>query len=223
MVESKSWKWEIVGKDDNYWNTPSAEIYYLCEKWKNQNFKSFLDIGCGLGRHSLYMAKNGFDVSGFDLSEFSVNTVLEKAKENNLTLNKFVVADMLNIPFEDNSFDCILAMNVISHTDKKGFLQILNEINRVLKENGEVYFTVGSKESFHFNNPNCIYVDENTRIRVEDGPENGIPHFYMGDEDCFTLFNDFDIIEIKNVRELTKYGNFSPHYHIFLRKKSKNK
>ena len=61
-------------------------------------------------------------------------------------------------------------------------------------------------------------VDDYTKIRVEDGPENGIPHFYIGDEDCFVLFNDFIIINIKNVRELTQYGNFSPHYHIWLKK-----
>ena len=44
-----------------------------------------------------------------------------------------------------------------------------------------------------------------------------IPHFYIGDEDCGTMFNDFKIIDISNVRQLTQYGNFSPHYHIWLK------
>lgn len=219
MIKSKSWNWEMVDSDDTYWNSPAPEVYYLNENWKSKNFKSILDVGCGLGRNALFLAKNGFDVSGFDLSEVSVKETLKKANEQNIKLGKFVVADMLEFPFEDNSFDALLAMNVISHTDLEGFKKILSEIKRVLKPSGEAYFTIGSKESFWFKNPKCTYVDENTRIRIEDGPENGIPHFYIDDEDCFKLFGDFGIVKIQNVRELTQYGNFSPHYHIWLKNK----
>ena len=218
MIDSKAWQWEIVGDDNEYWNSPAPEVYYLAEDWKGKGFKSILDVGCGFGRNCIYLAKQGFELSGFDLSEYGVDQTLKKANEQNVKLNKFVVSDMLNMPFENNSFDALLAMNVISHTDFEGFKKILGEIRRVLKSGGEAYFTLGSKESYWFNNPICEYVDEYTRIRVEDGPENGIPHFYIDDEDCKTLFNDFKIIKIQNVRELTQYGNFSPHYHIWVKK-----
>lgn len=218
MIESKPWKWEIVDKDNNYWNTPAPEVYYLAEYWKNKGFKTFLDVGCGFGRNAIFMAKQGFSVKAFDLSEHSVEMTKEKAKSQGVVLDDVVVADMLEMPYEDNSFDCLLALNVISHTDTEGFHWILQELSRVLKPNGEMYFTVGSKESFWFNNPICKVVDENTRIRVEDGPENGIPHFYINDEDCLKMFNDFTIVSIKNVRVLTEHGNFSPHYHIHLKK-----
>lgn len=219
MIDSKAWKWEIVPKDNTYWNSPAPEIYYLSENWKSKNYSKFLDIGCGFGRNCIYMAKQGFKVSTFDLSEHSVEVTKQKAKENGVEFEDIQVADMLNLPYPDASFDCLLALNVISHTDTEGFKQILSEIKRVLKPNGEAYFTLGSKESYWFNNPACIYVDENTKIRVEDGPENGIPHFYIEDKDCFEMFNDFTIVEIKNIRELTQYGNFSPHYHIWLKNK----
>lgn len=218
MIESKSWNWDIVDKNDFYWNSPAPEVFYLAENWKSKNFKSILDVGCGWGRNAIFLAKHGFKLDGFDLSKTSVDTTIEKAKEQGIDFSNFVVADMLKFPYNDNTFDALLAMNVISHTDKEGFLKILNEIKRVLKPGGEAYFTLGSKESYWFNNPVCTYVDENTRIRIEDGPENGIPHFYIDDEDCKTLFNDFKIIKINNVRELTQYGNFSPHYHIWIKK-----
>lgn len=218
MIESKPWNWEMVANDNEYWNSAAPEVYYLSENWKSKNFKDVLDVGCGLGRNCIFLAKKGFNVSGFDLSPKSVEQTLLKAKEQGVELGEFVVADMLSFPFKDNSFDALLAMNVISHTDKEGFLRILGEIKRVLKDGGEAYFTLGSKESYWFNNPACKYIDEYTKIRVEDGPENGIPHFYIGDEDCKTLFNDFKIIKINNVRELTQFGNFSPHYHIWLKK-----
>lgn len=218
MVKSKAWNWELVEKDNKHWNSPSKHVYYLAQKWKEKGFKKFLDVGIGFGRNALYMAKQGYIVNGFDLSEESVKTSIEKFKKENLEYESIKIADMLEFPYEDNSFDCILAMNVISHTDTKGFLKILNEILRVLKPSGEAYFTLGSKESFWFKNPVCKYVDENTRIRIEDGPENGIPHFYVNDDDIKKMLSEHKIIEITNIRELTQHGNFSPHYHIWLKK-----
>lgn len=218
MIESKSWNWDIVDKNDFYWNSPAPEIYYLAENWKSKKLNRVLDIGCGFGRNAIFLAKHGFTLDGFDLSKTSVETTIEKAKNQGIDFSNFFVSDMLHLPYEDNTFDVVLAFNVISHTDREGFKQILNEIKRVLKPNGETYFTLGSKESFWFNNPVCTYVDENTRIRVEDGPENGIPHFYIDDDDCFELFNDFKIVKINELRELTQYGNFSPHYHVWLKK-----
>lgn len=216
MAQSKPWKWEIVDKDDKHWNTPANDMYFLLNSWKEKGFKTFLDVGCGFGRNSIFMAKHGFEVSGFDLSELSVKLTRQKSQEQGVKFKKLVVSDMLKFPFEDNSFDCMLALNVISHTDIKGFNKILSEIKRVLKPNGEIYFTVGSKDSSWFTNPKCTYVDEFTRIRVEDGPENGIPHFYINDDDCKTLFNDFTIISIQYIRDITQDGNASPHYFIWL-------
>lgn len=218
MIKSKAWQWEMVEKDNEYWNTPAPEIYFLCENWKQKGFKDFLDIGCGYGRNTIFMAKRGYTVSTFDLSERSVEVTRQKAMEQGAALKDIRVADMLNLPYGDESFDCVLALNVISHTDQKGFGRILSEIKRVLRPGGEAYFTVGSKESYWFTNPACIYVDDNTKIRVEDGPENGIPHFYIDDEDCKRLFGDFKIIKIQLIKELTQHGNFSPHYHVWLKK-----
>lgn len=216
MIESKPWNWELVDKNDAFWNNAAPEMYFLAEDWAKKCFKNILDVGCGYGRNSVFLAAKGFNMSGFDLSQRSVETTKENGKKYGFNFDNFVVADMLKFPYEDNQFDALIAMNVISHTDKEGFNQILHEIKRVLKLGGEAYFTLGSKESFWFTNPECIYVDENTRIRVEDGPENGIPHFYIDDDDCKTLFKEFKIIKIKEVRELTEYGTFSPHYHIWI-------
>ena len=222
MIESKAWNWEVVSKDDDYWNTPDSIMYYLQKTWSDLKYKLFLDIGCGFGRHCVFMAKNNFDVSGFDLSQHSVDVTNEKLKENN-TKAKITVADMLEFPYENNSFDCMLALNVINHTDTNGLKKILGEIYRCLKPNGEVYLTLGSKDTFGYKNPDNIVVDANTRIKVEDGPENGVPHFYIDDEDCKTMFNNFTLISVQNIRELTMYGSWSSHYHLHLKKSINSK
>ena len=117
MIKSKGWDWKIVKDDiDCIWKNPCNESFYLLNRWQNDNKKTFLDLGCGLGRHSILFGKNGFDVSCFDISEEAINKTKKWAEEENLTFN-YQVGDMLNLPYKDDSFDSILCMNVISHTD----------------------------------------------------------------------------------------------------------
>ena len=58
MVESKGWNWNIVKEDfEEVWKNPSIESFYLVNRWKSQDKKDFLDLGCGLGRHSILLEK----------------------------------------------------------------------------------------------------------------------------------------------------------------------
>ena len=75
---------------------------------------------------------------------------------------------MLELPYRNESFDCILSMNVISHTDTKGLEQVISEINRVLKPGGEGYITLASKETWSFKQTEWPMADENTRYRMEE-------------------------------------------------------
>lgn len=216
-MANKKWKWESIKKDAKYWDIPDPIIYYLEKRWTDNKFKTFLDIGCGKGRHSLFMARAGFDVYAFDISDTCVQTLEKKATKLHYRMN-LKTCDMHEFPYEDNSIDCMLALSSINHTDTKGFKKILGEIYRVLVPGGEVYLTLGSKDSEQFTRKDNIPLDDNTRLRVEDGFTEKIPHFFVDDEDCRTLFNDFEFIDLKYIKRITEYGSFSPHYHIFLKK-----
>ncbi len=71
MIESKAWNW---GKNtSDYWLVPTIESCYLAESWKSKGYDKFLDLGCGLGRHSIYFGKKGFEVHSTDLSKDGIN------------------------------------------------------------------------------------------------------------------------------------------------------
>ena len=75
MIKSQGWDWKIVKGDfNNIWMNPSVESYYLVNRWKNDDKKDFLDLGCGRGRHSIQFAKAGFNVYAFDISKSPGNT-----------------------------------------------------------------------------------------------------------------------------------------------------
>lgn len=221
MVQSKAWNWKVLKEDEeNIWKNPSMESYYLLNRWKGQNKSIFLDLGCGLGRHTILFARNGFKVSSFDLSEEAVKRTKEWAESLNLEVD-YKVGDMLNLPYENDSMECILCRNVISHTDTEGMKKMVLELERVLKSEGECYLTLGSKETWGFKQTHWPLVDENTRIRMEEGPEKGIPHFYADYKLIKELFKNFKIELIKHIEDFYEKENkvySSYHYHILIKK-----
>ena len=221
MVESKEWKWEIVhGNSEEPWLEPSIESYYLLHRWKGQGKVDFLDLGCGLGRHTILFAENGFNTKAFDLSENAIQRTREYAEREKLNV-EYKVGDMLDLPYEDQSIECILCRNVISHTDTEGMKKIVEELKRVLKKEGECYFTLGSKDTWGFKQEDWPLADPNTRIRMDEGPEKGIPHFYADYDLIKELFKEFEIEQIYQVedfyeKEKSTYSSY--HYHVLIKK-----
>jgi len=221
MIESKAWEWGIVkGKDADYWKEPSIESYYLLNRWTNQNRVDFLDLGCGLGRHTIQFAKACFNTFAFDLSEESVQYAKQWAEKERLLRINFKVGDMLKMPYDRETMDCILCKNVISHTDTEGIKKVINKIYGMLRKGGECYLTLASKETWGFKQ-DWPLIDENTKIRIEDGPENGIPHFYADKDLILELFSKFEIIIFNHIEDMfIKDGivQSSWHYHLLIKK-----
>ena len=171
MIESKPWEWNKLDEEEQKkWKEPCIESYYLINRWKKQNKKYFLDIGCGLGRHTIQFAKSGFNVSGIDLSEEAIKATKECLEKEGLKAN-IKKSDMLQLPYPKESMDCILCRNVISHTDTEGIKIIIEQIYNILRKNGECFLTLGSKNAETFKNKNNSRKDANTAIRMDEGPE----------------------------------------------------
>lgn len=105
-----------------------------------------LDVGCGEGRHTIgaYLAADVTAI-GVDLSEKDLHTAQVRSEDfiDSSNLNKsltFQVANALELPFEDNSFDKVICSEVLEHIpDYQG---VLAEINRVLKPDGVLAVSV---------------------------------------------------------------------------------
>ena len=97
-----------------------------------------LDVGCGFGGTSRYLAdKLGpkADVTGITLSPNQVKRGTELAKERGLSNAKFMVMNALEMDFPDNSFDIVWACESGEHMpDKEAYI---NEMMRVLKPGGK--------------------------------------------------------------------------------------
>ena len=101
-----------------------------------QQAQHIVDVGCGIGGSSLYLAqKFNATATGITLSPVQANRAKERAAAAGLSERaSFQVADALNMPFADNSFDLVWSVESGEHMpNKKKFLE---ECYRVLKPGG---------------------------------------------------------------------------------------
>jgi len=209
MVKSKGWDWENV--NEAYRSThlqPTDDSLNCAIAWKEAGYASVLDLGAGLGRHSICFAKKGLKVSAIDISESGIKHLQSWATAENLKIET-QIGDMLFLPYADASFDCIFAYHVISHSDSKGIKKIIAEIERVLKPKGAVYLSFSSKGTTDFIEATQPKVDENTMF-WEGGPDiGGSPIFYANIPDIMELLSNFTVNKIfqREMYNKDKNGN----------------
>lgn len=210
MIKSKAWNWKIAKAP--WWEKPSPEVYPLIKRWQEQGFKKILDLGCGIGRHSILFAQKGFVVDAFDLSESGIEELKEIIKKQKLPI-KLEVGDMLSLPYKDNFFDCLLAYHVVYHTDEKGIEKIMKEIKRVLKPQGEFFIDIASKKSSNFKNKKNRHLTNNVLFKTE-GHESEIPHYYADKKDVNNLLKGFEIFKITHKEESFPDDYTGAHYFV---------
>ncbi len=139
--------WELLQED--YINNESTKVLVkLLEKGgKNIGFlkgKKVLDMGCGSGRFSIALAKLGVaEVTAVDLGKHGISIgkrMCTKLKINNVN---FVVNDVLDLPFENESFDFVWCKGVLHHTGNLS--RGIDEFHRVLKKGGNAFLYLYGK------------------------------------------------------------------------------
>ena len=98
----------------------------------NSDFRTVLDVGCGTGLNLIYLKHYG-TVIGLDLSKEALNFCKLRAAEN------LIQADAEKVPFKDDTFDLIIALDLLEHLDDR---DVLKEFYRVLNPNAYLIATV---------------------------------------------------------------------------------
>lgn len=94
-----------------------------------------LEGGCGKGQFVYALKKWGYAPVGVDYAEQTVKRIQQEFPELNI-----LKADVMDLPFEDNSFDGYWSFGVIEHFFD-GYDKIAKEMHRVVKNNGYVFMT----------------------------------------------------------------------------------
>ncbi len=134
-MEAKEYKLMYQLEDEHWWFTAKRLfIKTYLNFLPNKDKLRILDIGCGTGRNLELLKKFGF-ASGIDSSVLAVK-FCQKRGLKNVTQNSAE-----RIPFTANFFDLITLFDVLYHKNIISDLEVLKEINRVIKPKGHILIT----------------------------------------------------------------------------------
>jgi len=129
-------------------NITSTEIDLFSKILNLQNNQKILDLCCGHGRHSLELAKRGFNrVEGLDRSRFLIQEAKKTASKRNLS-TKFREGDARRLPYPADSFDVVMILgNSFGYFDSiQDDLKVIKEVFRVLKPWGHILIDLSDGE-----------------------------------------------------------------------------
>lgn len=161
---------------------------------KKREAKKVLDVGFGVGGHALFLAENGFDVYGIDISKTGKRIAEKKARDKKLSI-KLKTADMKKIPFGDSYFDAIIAVYTIPHNTLCGLRRTISEIERVLRPGGILVATLLSKKDPRYGTGEEI--EPGTFVKLDDPVESDVPHRFSDDRELNDLFSGFHFIKLR--------------------------
>lgn len=144
---------DLYNADGDIWWKPDTILHLLktsVNPWRvqfsndiikklriNPHGKMALEVGCGGGILTEEICKMGFITTGIDPSEESLRTASNHANANGLDI-KYDKGVGEQLPYADNSFDCVFCNDVLEHV--QDLPKVISEISRVLKPGGVFFY-----------------------------------------------------------------------------------
>jgi len=171
---------------------PSPRVLEAIAFFRSERAIRVLDLGCGTGRHTTYLARQGFEVYGCDSSAYGLRFV--RAAEPQVQLCR---CDMGALPYRDEVFDGVLSHAVVQHGIVATVRRAIAEIRRVLRRGGVVFFTVPSTEHPEYLTGEEIEPNTKMNISAIDGD---MPHHYFTEAEMMSFFEEYTILGLEHHR-----------------------
>ena len=178
--------------------------------FQKNSSKMIVELGAGLGRDSIFFAKNKISVNSLDYSKIGINIINKKILDNNLQNITAKVFDIRKkLPFQDNSIDaCFSHMLYCMALTSAELSYLNNEILRILKPNGFNIYTVRNEYDGDYKNG----IPRGEDMFEVDG---FIVHFFTK-EKVYSLMDGFKNILLENFEE----GSFPRKLYFVVNKKN---
>jgi len=137
--------------------------------WKNFLPDSqILDLGCGQGVDSLFLAKNNFIITAIDSSDVAINQIKIKKDKFKLDNLELVCGDINDFNIEKNKYQVIICRNVLNFLDKDKALKILNSLQDNTQKGSYIIIEVFTKNdpSFISDNKFASYFEEQELLNI---------------------------------------------------------
>jgi SAM-dependent methyltransferase len=195
MTEPTHWE-KIYKTDPIVHPEPRPVVIRFTELLREHNLSSALDLGCGTGRHLVYMAKNGLHLTGTDNAPSGLSLTRQWLNEEGLRAN-LVLSDMRrSLPFASGFFDALVSTQVIHHALLSEVLGTAREIERVVRPGGMILVSVPARKAIMEDSPEQEIIEPNTFVPTS-GSEKGLPHHLFTPEEFREAFPNFEVTNLQ--------------------------
>jgi len=176
------------------------------EKKYKLNNRNVLDLGCGTGRNSNYLADRGNKVVGIEISKTALNIAIARAESLDVFVD-YRVGD-IGKPYDilDNSIDVVLDITSSNSLDEKGREIYLKEVNRVIK-NGGYFFVRALCKDGNKNVKNLLKENPGEEYDTYILPEIGLVERVFSRSDFIKMYNQY--FKILHLEKKTSYTTFN--------------
>ncbi len=184
------------------------------------NGTTALDMGCGEGADSVFLARRGYKVTAFDKNEIYIGRFQKYCSDDHLDIN-IHLSDAMRFPFPRNKYDVIISMLVICCMKRSEFEFILPALKRSLKPGGVLIVSSRNELDPEFQE----YASSNRPVEPNTFPskENCCSFVYFIEKNRLReAFQDFNVLYYFEGKVSCKYGEHPSHndsYTICQRKK----
>ena len=194
--QSQHWESNFSSKPEMFGLNPSIAAKKALKIFKIEKINKIVELGAGLGRDTIYFAKNSIHVEALDYSPSGIKIINQKINQNNFSnlVNTKILDVRKTLPFEDNSIDGFYSHMLYCMALTTSDLENLNkEIHRILKPGGINIYTVRHTNDGDFKKGVQIAGD----MYENDG---FIVHFFSKNK-INSLMNGFVNLETTNFEE----------------------
>ena len=216
--------WDKIFKKSKFSLYPSEDIIRFISRYTNKNNSNsikVLEIGCGPGSNLWFLSREGFSVSGIDISTVAISKAREKlndeiGKEKNFS--DLRVGTFTELPWEKNSFDIVIENEALYANRLIDIKKAIDEIHRVLKNEGLFFGKLFGYKTSGYKNANILEL--NTFSNIKEGPLGGNKiAFIFNNKLIKRLFKSFIILSIDEIIRTNNNGNSTIHEYLVVAKK----
>jgi SAM-dependent methyltransferase len=143
------------------------EVKFILDSLSLKQGARLLDLACGFGRHSIQLAKRGYEVAGLDLSMALLQRALNEAQRRSLSI-KFIHGDMRELNFSEIFDACFCWETSFGYFDDRTNVEVLKGIHRALKPGGRLLIDVVNRDYVVAEMPSrtwwegveCVFLEE---------------------------------------------------------------
>jgi len=144
-----------------------VETEFILESLGVKKGARIFDLACGFGRHSINLARRGYEVAGLDLSMAMLQRALTEAQRHALSI-KFIHGDMRELNFNEIFDACFLWQTSFGYFDDRTNFKVLQGVHRALKSGGRVLIDMVNRDYVVAEMPSrtwwegveCVFLEE---------------------------------------------------------------